>query len=171
MNVSRDIRRLAFQGLFHLDVQGDEATGTLRAVIEDAASSVAGDVREEAMQLAESLARGAYIHRRTADEAVRRLAPDWPPHRQPSVDRALLRLAVFEITRPDLEADDGKSGSGRIPRSNPKVVVNDAIELAKAFSTERSPAFVNAVLDKVLKGVIPARIPVAQTHDGPAEVR
>ena len=52
------------------------------------------------------------------------------------MDRAILRLAHYEMT------------SGR---TNPKVVVNEAVELAKEFSTERSPAFVNGVLDKVLK--------------------
>jgi N utilization substance protein B len=54
------------------------------------------------------------------------------------VDRSILRLAVWELT------------SGQTP---PKVVIDEAIELAKSFSTEQSPAFVNGVLDAVLKEV------------------
>jgi len=51
------------------------------------------------------------------------------------VDRNILRLAVWELTSAD---------------TPPKVVIDEAIELAKAFSTEHSPAFVNGVLDAVL---------------------
>lgn len=85
------------------------------------------------------LALAAFGDRRAADQAVRELAPTWPAHRQPGVDRAILRLAHYEMT----------SGV-----SQPKVAVNEAVELAKRYSTERSPAFVNGVLDKVLKRVL-----------------
>ena len=70
------------------------------------------------------------------DAWVERLAPQWPPRRQPGVDRSILRLAVWELTSTD---------------TPPKVVIDEAIELAKTFSTENSPAFVNGVLDAVLK--------------------
>jgi N utilization substance protein B len=68
-----------------------------------------------------------------------KLAPDWPAHRQGAVDRCILRIAHYEMT------------SGRTP---PKVAVNEAVELAKEFGSERSPAFVNGLLDKVLKRVL-----------------
>lgn len=87
------------------------------------------------------LATGAYDARREADKDITELAPGWPPHRQPAVDRAILRLAHFEM----------KAG-----KVHPKIIVNDAIDLAKEFSTEKSPAFVNGVLDKILKRVLPA---------------
>jgi len=67
---------------------------------------------------------------------VAALSPDWPTHRQPVVDRNILRLAYFEIV------------SGAAP---PKVAINEAVELAREFSTEKSPAFVNGVLDKIMK--------------------
>ena len=72
-----------------------------------------------------------------ADAAGRRNATGGgPPRRQPGVDRALLRLATWELTR------------GETP---PKVAIDEAIELAKQFSTEQSASFVNGVLDAVLK--------------------
>ena len=52
------------------------------------------------------------------------------------MDRGILRLAVWELTNAD---------------TPPKVVIDEAIELSKAFSTEQSPAFINGVLDAVLK--------------------
>lgn len=89
-----------------------------------------------------AIAEGAWEHRAEADAELRELAPEWPPSRQAAVDRAILRLAHHEIVRGD---------------SPPKAVVNEAVELAKAFSTEKSPAFVNGLLGKVLKRVLADR--------------
>lgn len=88
--------------------------------------------RVRALQMAEA----AWAARETSDALVERLAPQWPPRRQPGVDRAIIRLAVWELTAAD---------------TPPKVSIDEAIELAKAFSTEQSPAFVNGVLDAVLR--------------------
>ncbi len=71
-----------------------------------------------------------------ADHTVAELAPDWPTYRQPVVDRNILRLAYYEMI------------PGTTP---PKVAINEAIELAKEFSTEKSPLFVNGVLDKIYR--------------------
>ena len=83
-----------------------------------------------------SSAGGTWEQRSTIDPWVERLAPQWPTRRQPAVDRNLIRLAVWELTNTD---------------TPPKVVIDEAIELAKQFSTEQSGAFVNGVLDAVLK--------------------
>jgi N utilization substance protein B len=87
-------------------------------------------------QRATDMAAGAWEGREISDRWVERLAPQWPPRRQPGVDRAILRLAIWELTSSD---------------TPPKVVIDEAIELAKSYSTENSPAFVNGVLDAVLK--------------------
>ena len=94
------------------------------------------DVTDEMRRDALRLATDAWGARESSDSWIARLAPQWPPKRQPGVDRSILRLAVHELT------------SGQTP---PKVVIDEAIELAKSFSTEQSPGFVNAVLDSVLK--------------------
>lgn len=153
MSISRDIRRLAFQVLFQLDARGEADLETVRAAAEaDAQEDLSPIDRERAVELA----LAAYSDRRSADDAMRELAPTWPASRQPAVDRAILRLAHYEMT------------SGR---SGPKIAVNEAIELAKRFSTERSPAFVNGLLDKVLKRVLAAdatRAPTGPPRDEPA---
>ncbi len=81
-----------------------------------------------------SLANKVWGTKDKADEIIAPLTPDWPTHRQPLVDRNILRLAYYEIT------------SGITP---PIVVINEAIELAKEFGTQESPAFINGVLDKI----------------------
>lgn len=132
---SRDIRRLALQSLFQFDARGGDAPAvreTLERTLEDVATSYSPEEIDRAF----ALALAAYEGRVEADQAVRVLAPTWPPERQPAIDRAILRLAHHEII------------SGVTP---PKVAVNEAIELAKVFGTERSPAFINGILDKILK--------------------
>ena len=130
------VRRLAFQTLFQLDVRGDLDADLVKAGLEDLEGFSTRDRRR-----AFDLAAAAYAARRDADKAMETLAPGWPAHRQPAVDRAILRLAHHELH------------AGKV---HPKIIVDEAIELAKEFSTDRSPAFVNGLLDKVLKQVLPA---------------
>ena len=89
-------------------------------------------VRMRSLQMAE----GTWSQLETIDAWIERIAPQWPPRRQPGVDRNILRLAVWELTN---------------CATPPKVVIDEAIELAKEFSTEQSPAFVNGVLDAILR--------------------
>ncbi len=139
MATPRDIRRLAFQALFQLDARGeDEAPGILAALREIGDDDPA-EFSDKEVDKAFSIARAAYAARRDADEEASRLAPTWPASRQPAVDRAIIRLAHYEMTLADI---------------NPKIAVNEAVELAKRYSTERSPSFVNGVLDKILKRVL-----------------
>jgi len=117
--------------LFSWDAAGAvDETAALQMAMDAAPDDATARVR------AIEMAHKAWEYRQQADEWIGRLAPQWPPHRQPLLDRNLLRLALWELT------------SKETPR---KVVVDEAIELAKAYSTEQSPAFVNGVLDAVLK--------------------
>jgi N utilization substance protein B len=126
----RKSRELAMQVLFSWDVKGDRDAGMAQQMLEDADDE--SGVRVRAMQMADA----AWLIRQATDEWVVRIAPQWPTNRQPGVDRALLRLAIWELTNTD---------------TPPKVVLDEAIEMAKQFSTEQSPAFINGVLDAVLK--------------------
>jgi N utilization substance protein B len=128
------MRRCALQALYQLDAaQSDDAAlvGTLRDDGEEE-SVRAGDV-ERGM----SLAAMAWEFRHDADREISGLAREWPPHRQPLVDRNLLRLGWYEL---------------RHTAEPPRKVVSDAVELAKEFGTADSGKFVNGVLDKVMNG-------------------
>lgn len=128
---ARQVREIALQVLFAWDAANEADERAALQIAMDAAPDDA-TARVRAIETAHK----TWEYRKQADEWVARLAPQWPPHRQPSVDRNLLRLALWELT------------SKETPR---KVVVDEAIELAKVFSTEQSPAFINGVLDAVLK--------------------
>ena len=126
----RKIRELAMQVLFLWDSQQDANEDVARVIVDE--NSDDPDIR----QLAWDMARGTWEQRATIDPWIERLAPQWPLRRQPGVDRNLLRLAIWELTNTP---------------TPPKVVIDEAIELAKQYSTEQSAAFVNGVLDTVLK--------------------
>jgi N utilization substance protein B len=81
------------------------------------------------------LVDGVGRHRDEIDALISRFAIDWPLARMPAVDRNLLRLAVFELTRQ--------------PGTPVGVVIDEAVELAKRFSTDDSGRFVNGVLSAV----------------------
>ncbi len=103
-------------------------------------------VEETAMRVfAEPLIRGTLEHRAAIDEHIIKHAQNWDLHRMAVVDRNVLRLAIYEM----LHRED-------IP---PVVSINEAVDIAKKFSTEDSGKFVNGLLDKV-KGELmrPARI-------------
>lgn len=153
----RDIRRLAFQALFLLDARGEVESEAIRAALTDMADEDPAEFTAKERETAFERALAAFRERRETDAMVRELAPTWPAHRQPAVDRALIRLAAHEM-----HADPGKA----------KVAVNEAVELAKRYSTDRSPAFVNAILDRVLKRVL--RVPESEAEpavplEGPGE--
>ena len=93
---------------------------------------------------ADVLIRGVLKHRAELDAVIQRYALNWDLHRIAAVDRNLLRMAIHEI----MHRDD-------IP---PVVSINEAIEIAKRFSTDQSGRFLNGILDKVKADTLrPAR--------------
>ena len=128
---SRRIREIALQVLFAWDATGDADERGALQMAEDAEAKDA-TIRMSALEAAQK----TWEYRKQADNWIERVAPQWPPKNQPGVDRNILRLALWELTAKD---------------TPPKVVVDEAIELAKHYSTEKSPGFVNGVLDAVLR--------------------
>ena len=83
-----------------------------------------------------TVAHGVSEHAQHIDELISSHLQGWTLERLPAVDRAILRVAVWEL----LHADD-------VP---PAVAVDEAVELAKELSTDESPGFVNGVLGQVM---------------------
>ncbi|MFP3941144.1 MAG: transcription antitermination factor NusB [Thermoanaerobaculia bacterium] len=104
-------------------------------------ASAAGERRrrevEEAFTYGRELVQGTLEHLDEVNRLIREQADNWRLERMPAVDRNILRLAVYEL----LYEED-------IPSL---VVVDEAIELAKKFSTDQSGRFVNGLLDGLLK--------------------
>ena len=133
----RDIRRLAFQVLYQMDARGGDDSTEVASIGEEDERGPRFTPAEQ--KKAYELARAAYEGREAADTFMTEAAPGWPAHRQAAVDRAILRLAHHEMV------------SGK---THPKIAVNEAVELAKAYSTDKSPAFINGLLDRLLKKVL-----------------
>ncbi len=101
----------------------------------------------KARRFAEELARGVITHHREIDALIARHAENWDIERMGTVDRNAMRIAVFEM----LHRDD-------IP---PVVSINEAVELAKSYSSVESGKFVNGILDRLRKDIDrPARSPL-----------
>ena len=100
---------------------------------------------EAAVRLfADPLIQGVLQHREEIDQRIRVSAQNWDLHRMAAVDRNVLRLAIYEM----LYRDD-------IP---PVVSINEAVDIAKKFSTEDSGKFVNGILDRIRAELLrPAR--------------
>lgn len=130
----RLIRRLAFELLFQLDALGaaevDEAQWSLMV-----SSSETGEgLNEGGRARGEAMARSAWEHRRAIDDVIMRVSAKWPAHRMPATDRALVRLGIYEMRWGGVSA---------------AIAINEAVELAREFGTEKSAGFVNSVLDDV----------------------
>jgi N utilization substance protein B len=115
--------------LYESDLRGVDTADTLR----DRLALADPPVNDFTVQLVE----GARAHRGRIDEILTTYAEGWTIDRMPGVDRAVLRLAVYEL----LYRDD-------VPDA---VVIDEAVELAKSLSTDESPRFVNGVLARVLR--------------------
>lgn len=125
-NTRRESRELALRMLFQLDVGKQPLEEVMEGAL--AQSRLEGANR----QYAEDLVRGTLDHLAELDGRITALTPDWTPDRQAAVDRSILRLSAWELLyRPDAPV---------------AAVVNEAVELAKKYSTAESGRFVNGVL-------------------------
>ena len=124
-------RELTMQALYQLDVQGPDAFELLETFFTEA------DEDDVVQKLASEWIKGTWENLKQCDEPIIASTIKWQFSRLSPVDKSILRLAVYQFKFcPDIP---------------PKVVINEAIELAKKFSTDKSPAFVNGVLDAILK--------------------
>jgi N utilization substance protein B len=125
-------RKRALDILFSADVRGDDLSVTLAAEAKRAASEPS---REASWLYAREIVDGIIDQRDEIDEQITTHSRDWKIERMPAVDRALLRIGVWEILCND-----------EVPTA---VAIDEAVELAKEFSTDDSGAFVHGVLARV----------------------
>ena len=126
-------RELAMQALYQLDVQGD----VLRISLDIFFRSQTADGM--VFELAGAWTRDAWAKLEACDELIEQAAIKWQMSRLSQVDRSILRLAAYQLKYCQDIPD--------------KVVINEAIELAKKFSSEQAPGFVNGVLDAIMRNL------------------
>jgi N utilization substance protein B len=127
-------RKRALDILFQSDIRGDDLAVTLANEAKRAANEPA---REASWLYAREIIDGVIDNRDEIDEQITTYAKDWSLARMPAVDRALLRMAVWEILYND-----------EVPTA---VAIDEAVELAKEFSTDDSGSFVHGVLARVVR--------------------
>jgi N utilization substance protein B len=125
-------REFAMQMLFQWDMSQQEFTKLETSFWKSA--KAADKTRAFANQLFEGAAKNVS----GLDESIRKHCENWRFERLAAIDRAILRLAIHEMRASDTPA---------------KVVLNEAVDLAKKYSSEESGAFVNGVLDSVHKAL------------------
>jgi N utilization substance protein B len=143
MGPRRRARECALQVLFSLDMnEGISAPQALAHFWEDFAheARAAGhdedaEAVREVVAFAELLVRGATEKLAEIDTIVQRASRNWRIDRMARVDRNVLRLATYELAF--------------VPEVPAKVVINEAIEVAKRYGASESPAFVNGILDRI----------------------
>ena len=126
-------RELTMQGLYQLDVQGSDLLPQLADFFTENEPDIS--IRK----VASEWTKGTWENLALCDELIVASTIKWQLSRLSTVDKSILRLSVYQLKFcPDIP---------------PRVVINEAIELAKKFSTDKSSAFVNGVLDAVLKKI------------------
>jgi transcription antitermination factor NusB len=132
----RQARELALQLLYELDVRGE---ADLESVI--AAFWARQPAHDEVREFADRLVRGVKGRQPEIDELIAKFAEHWELDRMAVVDRNVLRAGIWEL----LWGVD-------VP---PKVAINEALEIARRFSTEESTRFINGLLDRVRRELCP----------------
>ncbi len=124
---NRVLRQQTLQLLCQFDA-GNEDVALITDAQFDEDTSSTQNPDDKALKLAKEI----WEDRLAGDAQIEALTPQWPIHRQPLIDRNILRLARYEIV---------------FEMTPPVAAIDEAIELARIFSTEKSSSFVNGVLD------------------------
>jgi N utilization substance protein B len=127
----RMARELAVQFLYQFDLSGGGSLEEALPLFWETQT----EVNEDGRKFTEELIHGVAERKVAIDERISKYADNWDLPRIAAVDRNILRLAMYEM----LFRDD-------IP---PVVSINEAVDIAKKFSTKESGAFVNGILDRL----------------------
>jgi len=128
-------RKRALDALYAAGVRHDDALVLLRETsveVEDRQN------QEAIFDYAEMLLTGYFANASQIDNELKMLADGWALERMPNVDRAILRLAAWEILH-----------NSEVPN---EVAISEAVALASEYSTDESPKFINGVLARLAKG-------------------
>jgi N utilization substance protein B len=123
-------RRIAMQALYQAEIAGSDPQTALKNITESE------KFIPETLEFATNLAKAAWNSRRENDKIISDLAIDWPLDRIGKVDRSILRLSIYELKL------------GETPSA---VIINEAVELAKKYSSNEAAKFINGILGAYLR--------------------
>ena len=131
MGKRRTARELALKFLYQTEFNSNSPDSELNSFCDRA------NVSEEVQNFTQALIKSILFHKKEVDELLEKISANWSPDRMAVIDKNILRLGICELLFD--------------PTAPPKVVINEAVEIAKKFGTEESPDFINGILDKVFK--------------------
>ncbi len=131
MGKRRAARELALKFLYQSEFNQDDLEAQMGQFCERA------NAQAEIIEFTKTLVEKVFAQAEEIDIMLKKFSDHWALERMSMVDRNILRLGICELM---FEAS-----------TPPKVVINEAVEIAKKFSTEDSPDFINGILDKVFK--------------------
>ena len=131
MGKRRTARELALKFLYQTEFNSNSPDSELNSFCDRA------NVSEEVQNFTQALIKNILFHKKEVDELLEKISANWSPDRMAVIDKNILRLGICELLFD--------------PTAPPKVVINEAVEIAKTFGTEESPDFINGILDKVFK--------------------
>jgi N utilization substance protein B len=126
----RQSRELALQLLFQREFAPQVTFNEFMHMLE-------GSYNAETTDYAQQLVNGVSTQKETIDSAIQAASRNWKIERMSVVDRTILRIACFEI---------------KVLQIQPKVAIDEAVEIAKKYGNTESGAFVNGILDQISKG-------------------
>lgn len=131
MSARSKARKQTLDLLYEADIRGTVAIDILAARVDNATDPDARPIRE----FTRELVSGISAQKRKIDELISTYAQGWDMDRLPTVDRNILRLAIYELVwTPDLAEG---------------IVINEALDLAKVLSTDESATYIHGVLGKI----------------------
>jgi N utilization substance protein B len=130
----RKARTIALQTLYELDCSAHKPKKILARLLKERV------LPDEAADFARSLVNGVLQNKKGIDDVIQKFAPAFPINQIATIDRNILRLAIFEILF-----------DNRVPV---KAAINEAVELAKSFGSDGSKKFVNGVLGSVVNACV-----------------
>jgi N utilization substance protein B len=131
MGKRRTARELALKFLYQTEFNSNSPDSELNSFCDRA------NVSEEIQNFTQTLIKNIFFHKKEVDELLEKISANWATDRMAVIDKNILRLGICELLFD--------------PTTPPKVVINEAVEIAKKFGTEESPDFINGILDKVFK--------------------
>ena len=131
MGKRRTARELALKFLYQTEFNSESPDLELNPFCERA------NVSEEVHNFTQALIKKLLLYEKEVDELLKKVSAHWAPDRMSVIDKNIIRLGICELLF-----------DSTIPS---KVVINEAVEIAKKFGTKESPDFINGILDKILK--------------------
>ena len=136
--IRRVAREMVLQSLFQMDFTGADPSEALAIALEVQQDEEKSEEAAKAVKYAEKVLTGTAEKLTEIDALIGKYAINWEVKRMPGIDRNILRMAIYEM----------RFGEERVPVN---VAVNEAVELAKRFGSDKSARFINGVLGRLMR--------------------